>query len=288
MQILTDRGMDLAPEQMQGLNLRFAPLRIILEGKTYSSGVDLQPDAFYKMLSETDSFPTTSQPSAGEFEEIYREMAKTDADILSIHVSSGLSGTYNAAVQGAKMVPEANITIFDSKTLSVPLGWQVEAAGKAIQAGWPLERILEMLHELQSKIEGLYTLQHLNYLIHGGRISHLKGLVASMLNIKPVIGVDHNSGKYVTHAQEITLKRAISKMGDVIASIFPGERSMRVQLLHGQNPEAVEILRKHLEQHFECHWQPTVPVAPVLGAHTGPSLVGLAVAPVKMFKNVPA
>jgi len=287
MQILTDRGMDLAPEQMQGLNLRFAPLRIILEGNTYSSGVDLQPDAFYQMLSETEAFPTTSQPSAGEFAEIYREMAKTDADILSIHISSGLSGTYNAAVQGAKMVPEANITIFDSKTLSVPLGWQVEAAAKAILAGWTLDRILELLKGIQAKTEGLYTLQHLNYLIHGGRISHLKGLVASMLNIKPVIGVDHESGKYVTHAQEITLKRAIAKIGDVIAGMFPGEGTMRVQLLHGKNPEAVELLHRRLEQLFDCHFEPTVPVAPVLGAHTGPSLVGLAVAPQAVFQPVP-
>jgi DegV family protein with EDD domain len=287
MQILTDRGMDLAHEQMQGLNLQFVPLRIVLEGKTYSSGIDLQPDEFYQMLAETEAFPTTSQPSAGEFAEIYREMAKSDPDILSIHISSGLSGTINSAVQGAKMVPEANITIFDSKTLSVPLGWQVEAAGKAILAGWSLEQILDLLRGIQVKTEGLYTLQHLNYLIHGGRISHLKGLVASMLNIKPVIGVDHESGKYATHAQEITLKRAISKLGDVIANIFPGERVMRVQLLHGKNPDAVELLRKRLEQLFDCHWEPTVPVAPVLGAHTGPSLVGLAVAPLKTFEQVP-
>jgi DegV family protein with EDD domain len=287
MQILTDRGMDLAPGQMQGFNLNFAPLRIILEGKTYSSGVDLQPDEFYEMLSNTEAFPTTSQPSAGEFAEIYREMAKSDPDILSIHISSGLSGTINSAVQGAKMVPEANITIFDSKTLSVPLGWQVEAAAKAIQAGWPLEKILDLLRSLQAQSEGLFTLQHLNYLIHGGRISHLKGLVASMLNIKPVIGVEHESGKYATHAQEVTMKRAISKIGDVIAKIFPGENKMRVQLLHGKNPEAVEMLRKRMQQMFDCHFEPTVPVAPVLGAHTGPSLVGLAVAPQKIFEDVP-
>jgi DegV family protein with EDD domain len=287
MQILTDRGMDLAPEQMEGLNLHFAPLSIHLEGKTYSSGIDLQPDAFYQMLSETEAFPTTSQPSAGEFAEIYREMARTDPDILSIHISSGLSGTINSAEAGAKMVPEANITIFDSKTLSVPLGWQVEAAARALKAGWPLDKILDLLHSLQPKTEGLYTLQNLNYLIHGGRISHLKGLVASMLNIKPVIGVNHDTGKYETHAQEITLKRAVSKLGDVIAGIYPGEKAMRIQLLHGNNPAGVELLRKRLDQLFDCHYEPTVPVAPVLGAHTGPSLVGLAVAPMKIFDNVP-
>jgi DegV family protein with EDD domain len=287
MQILTDRGMDLAPEQMEGFNLRFVPLSLTLEGKTYLSGIDVQPAEFYKMLSETESFPTTSQPSAGEFAEIYREMAKTDPDILSIHISSGLSGTINSATAGAKMVPEANVTIFDSKTLSVPLGWQVEAAARALKAGWPLDRILDLLRSIGAKSEGVYTLQNLNYLIHGGRISHLKGLVASMLNIKPVIGVNHETGKYETHAQEITLKRAINKLGDVIAGIFPGEKVMRVQLLHGQNLEGVELLRKRMEQLFDCHFEPTVPVAPVLGAHTGPSLVGLAVGPLSAFKNAP-
>jgi DegV family protein with EDD domain len=144
-----------------------------------------------------------------------------------------------------------------------------------------------LLRGIGAKSEGIYSLQNLNYLIHGGRISHLKGLVASMLNIKPVIGVNHETGKYETHAQEITLKRAINKLGDVIAGIFPGEKAMRVQLLHGQNPEGVELLRKRMEQLFDCHFEPTVPVAPVLGAHTGPTLVGLAVGPMSAFKDLP-
>ncbi len=287
MQIVADRGMDLAQSQMKEFPIHLVPLRITLEGKTYASGIDLQPEEFYQLLSETGAMPITSQPSPGEFAELYRELAKTDPDILSIHISSGLSGTMNAARAGAEMVPEANVTLVDSKTLSVPYGWQVEAAARALKAGWALDKVLDLVRQVRGHSEGYFTLQYLNYLIHGGRISHLKGLMASLLNIKPIIGVDPVSGKYVTEGQEVTLKRAIRKLVAVVASRFPGENSMRVQLLHGQNPSAVEQLKTMLEERFECFWEPTVRIAPVLGAHTGPSMVGLGVGPASFFNGLP-
>ncbi|HEX7588846.1 MAG TPA: DegV family protein, partial [Anaerolineae bacterium] len=98
MQIVSDRAMDLAAEQLVGLNIHLVPLSFTLDGKTYRSGVDVQPDEFYQMLAATESYPTTSQPSAGEFAEVYQKIAATDPDILSIHVSSGLSGTLNSAI----------------------------------------------------------------------------------------------------------------------------------------------------------------------------------------------
>src|SRR5512136_2225327 len=101
MQIVSDRGMDMSPEQMEGLDIHLVPLTLTLDGKSYRSGVDIQPDEFYQLLATTESFPTTSQPSPGDFAEIYRQLAATDPEILSIHISSGLSGTLNAAKAGA-------------------------------------------------------------------------------------------------------------------------------------------------------------------------------------------
>ncbi len=287
MQIVADRGMDLAPQQMKDFPIHLVPLRITLEGKTYTSGIDLQSEEFYQLLTETGAMPVTSQPSPGEFAELYRDLSKKDPDILSIHISSGLSGTLNAARNGAEMVPEANITLVDAKTLSVPYGWQVEAAARALKAGWALEQVLNLVQRVREHSEGYFTLQNLSYLIHGGRISHLKGLMASLLNIKPVIGVDEDSGKYVTHGQEVTLKRAMRKLVDVVAARFPGEKAMRVQLLHGQNPGAVEQLKNLMSERFECLFEPTVRIAPVLGAHTGPTMVGLGVGPLSFFRDLP-
>jgi DegV family protein with EDD domain len=287
MQIITDNAMDISPEQAPGVKWIMAPLRLTLDGKTYRSGVDIQPAEFYRLLGATEGFPTTSLPSAGEFAELYREAAKQDPDILSIHISSGLSGTLDSARAGAAMVPEARVTFFDSLTLSAPLGWQVEAALHALQAGWPLKDILEMLAVIREKAHGIFTLPILKYLIHGGRISHMAGLVASVLNIKPIIMVDKVTGKYVSMGQEITFKRAIHKVAESVTRWVPEGGALRVQLLHGNNLEATEILRQRLEQLFACKFLPTITVAPVLGAHTGPGLVGMAFGPNDVWKDIP-
>src|SRR3990170_2141999 len=109
--IVSGRAADIDPDLLKDLDVHFASLRITLDNHTYESGIDLDSETFYKILGATDSFPTTSQPSAGEFAELYRKLAKTGEEILSIHISSGLSGTFNAASTGAQMAPEAKVTV---------------------------------------------------------------------------------------------------------------------------------------------------------------------------------
>lgn len=287
MQIVSDRGMDLAPEQMAGLDIHLVPLTLTLDGKSYRSGVDIQPDEFYRLLSATESFPTTSQPSAGDFAEVYRRVAATDSEILSIHISSGLSGTLNAAQAGAALVPEARVTFVDTKTLSGAEGWQVQAAARAVKAGWSKEKILELLARVSAATNTLYTLTTLKYLIHGGRISHLKGLLGSVLNLKPIIGVEREHGKYASYGQARTLEQAIAKIGDQIAAQHAPGTALRAQVMHGDNPTGAAMLHARLDQLFKCTWLPTSSIAPVLGAHTGPSLVGVAYAPVATFPELP-
>jgi len=287
MQIVSDRGMDLSPEQMEGLEIHLIPLIITLDGKSYHSGIDIQPQEFYRLLASTNGMPSTSLPSPGDFADLYRRLAATDPDILSIHISSGLSGTFNAARTGAEMVPEANITVVDSKTLSGALGWQVEAAARAAKAGWDLERILSLVQQVSAVTDIMYTLATLKYLIHGGRISHLKGLLASILNIRPVIAVEKEHGTYVQRGQARTIKRAILKIPDLIAKQYPSGTKLRVQIMHGDNPEGVALLRERMNHLFDCTWLPTSPIAPVLGAHTGPGLIGLAYAPLAAYPELP-
>jgi DegV family protein with EDD domain len=287
MHIVSDRGMDMSPEQMAGLEIHLAPLTLTLEGRSYRSGVDITSDEFYRLLASTESFPTTSQPSAGDLAELYRKLAADDPDILSIHISSGLSGTFSAARAGAEMVPEARVTLFDSKTLSGAEGWLVEAAARAAKAGWPKERILALLERINAVTDTVYTLATLKYLIHGGRINHIKGLLAQVLNIKPLIGVEKERGTYVQLGQARTLDRAILKIADYVMEHFAPGTAMRFQVLHGHNANGAALLRQRLEQLFKCTFLPTGPIAPVLGAHTGPGLVGLVFAPLSTFPEMP-
>jgi DegV family protein with EDD domain len=289
MQIVTDSGTDLwlPPEQAAELGIHVVPLIVTLEGKSYREGVDIQPQDFYRLLAATDSLPITSQPSAGEFAETYRRLAATDPVILSIHITSGLSGTYNAALAGAQLVPEANITHVDTKTLSAAAGWQVEAAARAARAGWPIEQVLALMERIGAASESMYTLNELKYLIHGGRISHMKGLIASVLNLKPLIGVEKVNGTYVQLGQVRTFKRAVKELVNLMAEQHAPGSALRVQVLHSHNPEGAALLREQVDKRFECTWLPVGPLSLVLGAHTGPTMVGVGYASLAAFADVP-
>ncbi len=289
MKIVTDSGTDLSlsPERLAELNISVVPLMVTLEGKTYREDVDIVPDEFYRLLETARRFPSTSQPSVGSFSELYKRIAATDPDIISIHMSSGLSGTFSVAQTAAKLVPEAKVTHVDTKTLSAAAGWQVEAAARAIKAGWSKEQILSLMESIGKASESVYTLKELKYLIHGGRISHLKGIVASLLNIKPLIGVEKKGGTYVQLGQARTFNQAIKGLVDRIARQHSLGSSLRVQVLHAHNPEGASRLHDLVDERFDCTWLPVGPMSLVLGAHTGPSMVGVAYAPVAAFANIP-
>jgi DegV family protein with EDD domain len=291
MQIVTDSGTDLrlnAGEE-EGLNIHTVPLTVTLDGKSYREGVDIQHKDFYDLLEASGGLPTTSQPSAGEFAEMYRQVAKDDPDILSIHITSGLSGTYNAALEGAKLVPEANVTHIDTKTLTAASGWQVYAAARAIKAGWAKEQILGLVKRIGDATDCMYTLDELKYLIHGGRISHMKGLIASMLNLKPLIGVEKVGGTYVQLGQTRTFKRALKGLANLIAEKYEHQlgSKMMVQVLYSDNHEGGQMLRDMVNDLFECTWLPMGPMSLVLGAHTGRSMVGVGFCPMDVFSEIP-
>jgi DegV family protein with EDD domain len=289
MKIVTDSGADLwlPPGRLAELDIQVVPLAVTLDGQTYREGVDIRSDEFYDLLAASDNMPTTSQPSVGDFVEAYRRLATDDPDILSIHMSSGLSGTLNSAQAAGRLVPEANITFVDTKTLSAAAGWQVEAAGRALRARWPLKEILALLARIGAATDSAYTLQDLKYLIHGGRISHLKGLIASVLNLKPLIGVEKANGTYVQLGQARSFKAAVRGLVDHIAHLHPPGTALRVQVLHARNPEGADLLRELVGQRYDCSWLPVGPLSLVLGAHTGPSMVGIAYAPAVAFAEVP-
>lgn len=289
MKIVTDSGADLIfpQEVLDTLDVKILPLVVNLDGKSYREDIDITTEQFYQLLEATKSMPTTSLPPTGDFADVYRELGKDGEEILSIHISSGLSGTFNSAVQGAEMVPEVRVTHYDAKTLSAAVGWMVDAASRAIKAGWSKEKILELLDRIREGSESIYTLKELKYLINGGRISHMKGLVASLLNIKPIIGVEKETGTYAQLGQERTFNRALDGLVNQMKKLHaPGSR-LRVQVLHSFNHEGAAQLKEKIDQVFNVSWLPTGSMSLVLGAHTGPSMVGVAYAPQEIFDDLP-
>ena len=289
MQIVIDSGVDivLPDEEKQKLNYHVVPLVVSLDGGSYREDIDIQKDQFFELLETSQQMPVTSQPSVGDFADMYKELARTDPDILSIHISSGLSGTVNAARTAAEMVPEANVTVVDTMTLSAAAGWVAEAAGRAINAGWPKEKILQLIEQVKAATYTFYTLNDLKYLIHGGRISHMKGLIASLLHIKPMIGIEKEFGKYVQLGQARSFERAVKGIVNLITELYQSGSELRVQVMHSQNLSGAQMLKEQVEKVFKCTWLPVGRLSLVLGAHTGPSMVGVAFAPRALFAELP-
>ncbi|MEA4931523.1 MAG: DegV family protein [Anaerolineaceae bacterium] len=275
MNIVTDSGADISFEECKSLGITMLPLKVEVNGVSYQSGVDIDPDEFYDLMDASPKMPITSTPSVGEFEEPYKRLAAEDPEILSIHLSSGLSGTFNAAVQAAEMVPEAKITLIDTLTLSAGTGWQLRAAAAMVKAGCSMEEVVKTLRQIQDASSTFFTLPDLKYLIAGGRISHLKGLLASLLGIKPVIEVSKVDGKYYDKVKKRSFQQAIDGITELIKKIHPVGTEVEAQIVTAANPSGAEQLKASMEKAFKCEWKPTVTLGTALGAHTGRGLVGV-------------
>lgn len=177
------------------------------------------------------------------------------------------------------------MTFFDSRTLTSGLGWQVQAAGQAILRNWGIDQILSRLELIRDQVDGQFTLKELRYLIAGGRISHIKGILAQVLNIKPIILVNHEDGHYEDGGKAISFQRALDQIVRLKEKKF-GSVPLRAQVVHGQCPEGVAYLIEALKKKLNVVCEETLPVSPVLGAHTGPSLVGLIIGPLSLFKEL--
>jgi len=287
MQIVTDSGSDITIKDAKIFNIHMLPLKIDLDGKSYKAGVDISPDEFFDLMDHASGMPVTSTPSIGEFQELYRELAKTDPEILSIHISSGLSATSNTAVQAAKLVPEAKITVLDTLTLSAGTGWQVLAAAKMRDAGAKLPDILEKLRQIQAVTKTYFSLPTLKYLIAGGRIGHLKGLLASLLGILPVIWVSNVDGKYYDVAKKRTFIKALEEIPNLILKDHPAGTVLQAQICHASFPEGARMVKEALEKVFTLELLPDVNLGTALGAHTGRGLTGVIVAAKDQMPSIP-
>ena len=202
MKIVTDCAADMSAEELEQLGILAAPLFINFpEGEV--NATEISADDFYNRLEAMrPAIPTTAQPSAGIFAELYRKIAEKDKNIFSIHISSGLSGTINSAHDGGEQVASTKrmSSFWDTLTLSGGERFQVMAAALAIKAGWAMDAIQERLTKIREKTEVIYTLDTLEYLARGGRIGRVKALAGALLNLKPIIRVD-TDGKYSTVKQ---------------------------------------------------------------------------------------
>lgn len=283
MKIVTDSAVDLPEEMFTQLGIERMPLLITFGTQSYRSGVDIQAEEFYRRLAAShDNLPTTSQPSVGDFTDLYRRVGQTDKDIVSVHISSGLSGTLNSAAQAAKQCPELNITLIDTKTLSAAEGFQVVAAAQAIRRGWSLDRLKERVKEVAEQTEIFFTLDTLYYLQKGGRIGRVQAMAGSLLNLKPVITVDKGPGTYITVAKGRSISKSIALIADQVQEKMKN-RPAWVHVLHTNSPDQARALEELIKTRLSNVRITTGQIVPVLGVHTGPGCVGAVCGPLDVL-----
>ncbi|MFZ1040626.1 MAG: DegV family protein [Anaerolineales bacterium] len=285
MKIVTDCAADLSAEELKDLDIQQAPLYIQFpEGEV--SSMDISADAFYDRLEAMQpNIPTTAMASSGIFAEIYRKVAKLDNNIFSIHISSGLSGTINAARAGIEEVRhDANVGLWDTLTLSGGERFQVITAALAAKANWTMQAIQERLAKIREKTEVIYTLDTLDYLARGGRIGRVKAMAGALLHLKPVIRVD-TDGKYSTVTNARTIGKGMSAIAEHLANKY-ANAPLWVTVLHGRFADQAEELSNELKERLNIAKLEVMRISPVLGVHTGPSVVGAAVVPVEVMDGL--
>ena len=285
MKIVTDCAADLSAQERKELGVIEAPLFIQFpEGEV--NATDITPDEFYDRLEAMrPAIPTTAQPSAGIFHSLYEKLAETKEQILSSHISSGLSGTLNSAINGAAQLKEKMVSTVDSMTLSGGQRFQVLAAVQAAKAGWDLEAIKERLDAIRAKTEVIYTLETLEYLARGGRIGRVQALAGSLLNIKPIIRVDHADGKYSTVGKGRTVKKNVATMVEHIAELY-GSVPLWATVLHGRFEQGADMMAASLQERLNIQKLEITRISPVLGVHTGPGIVGAAILPMSLIEDL--
>lgn len=272
--IVTDSTADLPMEFLEANNITLVPLYVNFPEQTYRDGIDLSPRDFYPLLKQcTENLPKTSTPSVSDFQKMYQSIIQQGYDILSIHISSGLSSTVSMAETAARMFKE-KIQVFDSKSISLGIGLQVQSAVEMIKKNLSLETIVEKLTEIRQRTEVLFSVDTLEYLEKGGRIGKVAALLGTILKIKPIIRVE--DGIYVPVDKVRNQKQAITKMVEQMQKILAGKIPQQVAIAHGCAEESAYYLKKLVEESFGVLIRFFQETGPVIGVHAGPGTLGIA------------
>lgn len=274
--IVTDSTCDIDPTELAALGVEMVPLKVMFGSETYRDWVDIRPDEFYRRLAASPTLPKTSQPSPAEFGEAYQRVAAAGAtEIVSIHLSSALSGTVESASIAAADSP-IPVHVVDSKTVSQATGLVVRAAVEARERGADGPAVAERAREVASGLQTLFVLDTLDYLVKGGRAGKAQGLAAALLNIKPVLRIN-SDGIIEPYKKVKGRKRAIAEIARAVAEQAGSGGRVRLAVLHGCLEDCGdELISAIQETGADVEIAAVGLVGSVIGTYAGPRAIGAA------------
>lgn len=272
--IITDSSAYLPEEIVNELNLHVVPLTLHWEDESYRDGEDIRAEEFYERLEKADTIPTTSQTTVGEFERLFKDLLNKEYAVFAILISSGISGTYDSAIQAQSNFPGEPIEVMDSRLVSMALGFMVMTVARAAKEGAGLSECQALAQDVYPKIGVYFTVDTLKYLNKGGRINTAKRLLGAALNIKPIMEI--KDGKIELVESVRSRKKAVRRMLDLAARDIDGREPVRISTFHAAAPEDNQALMAEAVERFNPVETVTTYVSPVIGAHTGPGTLSIA------------
>ena len=267
--IVTDSTADLTPEQQRAAGITVVPLNVHFGDEVFRDHVDLSTDEFFRRLKASPQLPRTSQPSVGAFEEAYRSLRQGGDEIVSVHLSSKVSGTYNSALMAAQSVGEGKIDVVDSLSTSMALGFIALEGAKLVRAGRDRQAVADCLRGLVHKARVICVVDTLTYLERGGRIGKARALLGSLLNVKPILQL--KDGEVVPLGRARGRPQALNRLVELL------ERDGKVRqlaIMHGAAQTDAEQLRERVASSYPGVDIQLTEIGAVLGTHTGPGVIG--------------
>lgn len=271
--IVTDSTSDIDGETARDMGITVVPQNVHFGTRTFEDNVTITPDTFYEMLSTARELPTTSQASPGRFKQAYDELSRDANGIVSIHVSSKLSGTCNSAHQGASATSaDCPIEVIDSGQASMGLGLVVMAAAELAMQGASQSEVVAAVLGTVRRAQCLCLLETLEYLQKGGRVGKAQALVGSVLKIKPMIIV--RDGEVHPLGKARTFPKALAQMKERVRGFAPIDS---LAVMHSTTPEVASEVADDLKNMLPQDAEPHIArFGPALGVHAGPGALGIA------------
>ncbi|GAE29203.1 DegV family protein [Halalkalibacter hemicellulosilyticus] len=274
--IVTDSTADIPNTLAEELGITVVPLNVIFsDEEVYEDGVTLTADRFYEYVKERNVIPSTSQPTPYQFEELYRSLSDEDTEIISIHLSSKLSGTYQAATIAKQALEMDSIHVIDSKRASYAIGIIVVEIAKYAKSGKSLEDCLSRLEELLNDTTVYFMVDTLEYLQKNGRIGKASALLGSMLKIKPILSLNE-AGEVYSFEKARGQKKALNRILEVFDEQF-GREPVHVGISHAVNEQYARDVLSLCQQRFNVQSDVITSIGAVIGAHVGPGTIAISI-----------
>jgi len=276
--LVTDSTCDLSKELIDFYQIYMLPLNINFGENHFLDKVTITPDYFYNLLETSNDFPKTSQINERSFTNLYSHLASHYDAIISIHLTGQFSGTYLSSVKAAEKIRsefKKPIISIDSKTLSGALGLVVLRVAQAIEAGWPIENIVEAAEKWKKEAKIFVSVKDLTYMIKGGRVSKQKGFIANLLGINPIVSMD-DDGKSILFGQTLSQGANIRKVMKHIEKISTGKTIWNYIVLHAHNAEGAQIYVDKMTKLTGKQPISVVDISPVIGMNAGNGTIAVS------------